>query len=99
MQRRILVIDGHPDPAAGRFLHALAEAYREGAVSAQHQVRRIRVADLEFSLVRTQAEYEHGEPADTIRRCQAEIEWATHVGDITGSIKSEPRQEWRAKAG
>lgn len=79
MQRRILVIDGHPDPADGRFLHALAEAYREGAVSAQHQVRCIRVADLEFSLVRTQAEYEHGEPADSIRRCQAEIEWATHV--------------------
>lgn len=79
MQRRILIIDGHPDPAPERFLHALAQAYRDGAAKAQHQVRCIRVADLDFSLLRTQTEYEHGEPSDSIRRCQAEIEWATHV--------------------
>lgn len=79
MERRILIIDGHPDPAPERFVHALADAYRDGATTARYQVRCIRVADLGFSLLRTQADYEHGEPSESIRRCQAEIEWATHV--------------------
>jgi len=79
MQPRILIIDGHPDPAPQRFLHALAEAYRDGAAAARHEVRCVRIADLNFSLLRTQSEYEHADPPENIRRCQAEIDWATHV--------------------
>ncbi|MET0533537.1 MAG: NAD(P)H-dependent oxidoreductase [Steroidobacter sp.] len=54
MSSRILVIDGHPDPAPERFLHALANAYRDGAAAARHEVRCVRVADLNFSLLRSQ---------------------------------------------
>lgn len=79
MTGRILILDGHPDPADGRFVHALAEAYRQGAEAGNHQVKSIRLADLQFPLLRTQAEYEHGEPVDSIRHCQAAIDWATHV--------------------
>lgn len=79
MTRRILILDGHPDPAADRFVHALAQAYREGAEASNHEVLAIRVADVEFSLLRTQHDYEKGEPADAIRRCQAAVDWATHV--------------------
>lgn len=79
MDKRILVIDGHPDPAPDRFLHALADAYREGAQSSQHEVLFLRVADVEFQLLRTQTEYEKGEPSQAIRQCQAMLDWATHV--------------------
>lgn len=79
MVKRILIIDGHPDPAGERLGHALAEAYREGAESSRHEVMALRVADLEFSLLRTQADYEHGEPVQAIRHCQSLLDWATHV--------------------
>lgn len=79
MARRILILDGHPDPSGERFVHALVEAYQEGATMGKHEVLCIRLADLQFPLLRTQAEYEHGEPVNSIRRCQAAIEWASHV--------------------
>lgn len=79
MAEHILIIDGHPDPTRERFVHALADAYREGAEAGRHEVRLLRVADLEFPLLRTQADYEKGEPSEAIRRCQGLVDWATHV--------------------
>jgi putative NADPH-quinone reductase len=79
MSRRILILDGHPDPSPDRFVHALAEAYREGAEEGAHEVRTIRVADLDFPLLRSQADYERGDPSDAVRRCQAMFDWASHV--------------------
>jgi putative NADPH-quinone reductase len=79
MTKNVLIIDGHPDPAAGRFAHALADAYREGAESAKHEVLVFRLADMEFPMLRTQDDYEHGDPVDSIRRCQQAMDWATHV--------------------
>jgi putative NADPH-quinone reductase len=79
MSKRILIIDGHPDPAGERLVHALAEAYREGAELNRHEVMSLRVADLEFPLLRTQVDYEKGEPLQVIRHCQSLLDWATHV--------------------
>jgi putative NADPH-quinone reductase len=79
MVDHILIIDGHPDPTRERFVHALADAYREGAEAGRHEVRLMRVAELEFPLLRTQADYEKGEPSETIRQCQGLVDWATHV--------------------
>lgn len=45
--RRILLIQGHPDPSPRRFCRALAEAYEEGARDAGHDVRLLDVAALE----------------------------------------------------
>jgi putative NADPH-quinone reductase len=39
MARRIVIIDGHPDATAKRYIHALAKAYEKGAVEAGHEVR------------------------------------------------------------
>jgi putative NADPH-quinone reductase len=75
----ILIIDGHPDPSAHRLVHALAEAYRQGAEEAQHEVRVVRVADLTFPLLRSQAEYEKQQPVEAVRQVQHLMEWATHV--------------------
>ena len=60
MTRRIAIIQGHPDPAGHHLLHAMADAYAEGATSAGHEVRRIEVAKLEFPLLRTQVDFETG---------------------------------------
>lgn len=79
MAQRILILDGHPDPSAERFVHALADAYRQGAESNRHEVMLLRVADLDFPLLRTQADYEKGDPSEAIRRCQGLMDWATYV--------------------
>jgi putative NADPH-quinone reductase len=79
MPRNILILDGHPDPATGRYVHALASAYREGAEQGKHEVLSIRLADLAFPLLRSQTDYDQGEPVEAVRRCQDAINWATHV--------------------
>jgi len=79
MSQRIVVIQGHPDPAGGHFAHALADAYTEGAKAAGHEVRRIEVATLDFPLLRTKQDYESGAPPETIRAAQDTIRWAGHI--------------------
>lgn len=79
MSQRILIIDGHPDPTAERFVHALVQAYREGAEFGSHEVMLLRLADVSFPMLRTQEDYERGEPFQAIRDCQSMFDWATHV--------------------
>ena len=79
MKPHILIIDGHPDPSAGRLVHALASAYQQGAEQAHHEVRVVRLADLTFPLLRSQSDYERGEPVEDVRQCQHLMDWATHV--------------------
>jgi putative NADPH-quinone reductase len=79
MPKRILIIDGHPDPDPARFCHALAEAYAAGAVTAGHEVRRIAVAGLDFPLLRTAAEFRDTPPTGAVRRCQDDVVWAQHL--------------------
>jgi putative NADPH-quinone reductase len=79
MSRNILILDGHPDPAGERFVHALAAAYQAGAEEAQHAVRVIRLADLDFPVLRSQVDYEKGDPVENVQRCQALFDWAQHI--------------------
>ena len=79
MSERILILDGHPDPAPERFIHALAAAYLEGAQERGHEVLLLRAADLSFPLLRSQRDYEHGLPVASIESCQNALTWATHV--------------------
>jgi len=77
--RRIVIIDGHPDAAEERFLHAVATAYEKGATSAGHSVRRIVVGHLDFPLLRRSDDFESGKPPAVIRECQEAIRWANHL--------------------
>jgi putative NADPH-quinone reductase len=77
--QRILILDGHPDPSPDRFIHALAAAYRDGAEAGGHQFQVIRAADVDYPLLRTRHDYEKEEPVEAIRRCQAVMDWATHL--------------------
>ena len=65
---KILILDGHPDPDGERFVHALARAYGEGAEQAGHEVHVIRLADLDFPILRSQADYQNALPPDAARR-------------------------------
>jgi putative NADPH-quinone reductase len=93
--RKILILDGHPDPDRQRYIHALAVAYAQGASAAGHEVRRIDVAALELHSLRSNEEFTHGTPSETIRRCQQDLVWAEHVviafplwlGDMPGLLK------------
>jgi putative NADPH-quinone reductase len=77
--RRILIIQGHPDPAGRHFGHALADAYAEGALAAGHEVRRIEVALLDFPLLRSQADWLKGAVPPTLQQAQVDIAWAQHL--------------------
>ena len=78
MARQIAIIQGHPDRATRHLLHALADAYAEGAQAAGHQVRRIDVAGLDFALLRTQAEFETGSLPASLEPAAEALRWAHH---------------------
>ncbi|MCW3474464.1 NAD(P)H-dependent oxidoreductase [Limobrevibacterium gyesilva] len=79
MSRRIVIIQGHPDPETGHFCHALAAAYERGAEAGGHAVRRICVATLDLPILRTPADWESGAPPGAARSCQEDIAWADHL--------------------
>jgi putative NADPH-quinone reductase len=79
MSQRILVVQGHPDPAGGHFLQALDAAYTAGAQAAGHEVRRVDVARLEFPMLRSAHDWNHGSVPATLEESQRCIVWATHL--------------------
>jgi putative NADPH-quinone reductase len=79
MARRILIIQGHPDPAGHRLLHALAEAYDLAASAAGHIVERLTIAALGIPLLKSQAEFESAEPPPAVRQAQEAIRRADHI--------------------
>ena len=93
---RILIIEGHPDPDPARFGRALADAYAAGAAAAGHETRRIRIAELDFPVLRTRRDWEEEEPVPVIRDAQEAIRWAGHLlflyplwlGDVPALFKA-----------
>ncbi|NKE45769.1 NAD(P)H-dependent oxidoreductase [Roseomonas frigidaquae] len=93
--RRILILDGHPDPDPARLIHALADAYAEGARQAGHAVTRLDVARLAFAPLRSAAEWEAEAPPD-VAAAQAALAAAEHIviltplwlGDIPAALKA-----------
>ena len=103
MPKSILIIQGHPDATTPHFCHALADAYADGATGAGHAVRRIAVAELDFPLLRTRADWENGAPPPAIAACQEDIRWAEHIvfvfplwlGDLPALLKGFLEQALR----
>jgi putative NADPH-quinone reductase len=79
MAKRITIIDGHPDADGARYCHALAKAYAEGAQAAGHEVKTLKISDIEFPILRTSEEWTNSEPPQAIRQCQDAIAWAGHL--------------------
>lgn len=78
-QRRIVIVQGHPDPAGGHLCHTLADTYAAAAVEAGHEVRRVEVARLDFPLLRTQADWNDGAVPPALLPAQQHILWANHL--------------------
>ena len=100
-RRKILIVDGHPDPDPARFVHALARAYADGAKS--HDVRMLKLAELDFPLLRRAADWIKGEPPTAIAQAQVDVAWADHLvifyplwlGDVPALLKAFLEQTMR----
>jgi putative NADPH-quinone reductase len=79
MPRRVAIIQGHPDPGGERLCHALADAYAEGAAVAGHEITRIEVGRLDFPILRTQEDFEHGQLPETLVEARDAIVSAQHL--------------------
>ena len=79
MKQRILIIQGNPDASTHRLDHALAAAYSAGALEQGHEVRLVEVATLDFPLLRSENEWDHGAVPDSIGKAQDAIHWASHL--------------------
>jgi putative NADPH-quinone reductase len=78
-RRRILILDGHPDPDPGRYCHALAGAYARGAVGAGHVIHRVDLAELDFPVLASRHDWESETPCAAIVALQGDLAWAEHV--------------------
>ena len=103
MAKRILVIQGHPDPAGGHFCHALGDTYASSAAGAGHDIRTTAVAGLDFPLVRNAAQWEAEPPPPSIAQAQELLGWARHLvivfplwlGDMPALLKGFFEQTMR----
>ncbi|MCV0425750.1 MAG: NAD(P)H-dependent oxidoreductase [Roseibium sp.] len=57
--KSILILDGHPDTADRHLCHALANAYQKGAEAAGHRSTLIRIADIEFPVLRIPSDFQN----------------------------------------
>ena len=78
MGKRILVIQGHPDPRPERLCRGLADAYHRSALAAGYEVRVVDVTRIEFTSLRSRNEWEGPIPA-ILRELQEAIRWAEHL--------------------
>lgn len=77
--KKILVIQGHPDPFAEHYCHALAKAFSEGAHEVGHELNTIDVAKLNFPLIHSQDEFENTNPPEDIANAQSLIRASEHI--------------------
>ena len=96
MTRSITLIDAHPDRERHHFVHALADAYAEGARGAGHAIRRIELAQLDFPVLRSPEEWLNGEMPPALREAADAIAWCQHLvlmyplwlGDVPALLKA-----------
>lgn len=91
---RVVIIDGHPDPDRSHFVHALADAYAEGALQ-RHEVDRIDIATMDIPILRSAEEWKGPVPTEALKAAQEAIRKAKHVvifyplwlGDVPALLK------------
>ena len=96
MGKHVLLVQGHPDSGERHLCHALADAYAFGAQGAGHEIRHLNIATLDFPLLRSQKEWEHGALPPGLTDAQAAIKWAEHIvfffplwlGDMPALLKA-----------
>lgn len=79
MARRICIVQGHPTPGGRHFCNALADAYSQGATDCGHDVRTLKVAEMDFPMLRSKPEWDKGPAPAAILEAQETIRWAGHL--------------------
>ena len=94
--RRILLIQGHPDPVSHHLNRTLLQAYAEGAEAVGHAVRHIEVGTLDFPVLRSAQAWNTDPVPPALKPAQEDITWAQHVviffplwlGDMPALLKA-----------
>ncbi|MBI2262726.1 MAG: NAD(P)H-dependent oxidoreductase [Caulobacterales bacterium] len=102
-RRRILILDGHPDPEPGRYCHALAAAYAQGAAGAGHVIHRVNLAEMDFPVLASRHDWESETPCPAVLAFQDELAWAEHfviiyplwLGETPARLKALFEQAFR----
>jgi NAD(P)H dehydrogenase (quinone) len=76
MNKRILIIQGHP--RRGSYCSALAEAYKKGAEESGAEAREIVVRDLKFNPI-FDGDRQASDLEPDLLEAQAQIRWAEHL--------------------
>ena len=103
MGRRILILDGHPDPDPARYCHALAASYAQGAAAIGHVVHRTNLSDLDFPILLSRDDWEEGQTPAAILSLQDQLAWAEHIviiyplwlGEMPARLKALLEQAFR----
>jgi len=77
--RHVAIIQGHPDPSGGHLCHALADAYAEGAHAAGHLVTRIDLANTNFPMLHSMAEFESEALPESLVPARDAIQSSEHL--------------------
>ena len=75
--KKILIINGHPDPES--YNVALADAYEKGAKNANAAIQRINIRDLEFNPNLAFGYRKRTELEPDLLAAQEQIKWAEHI--------------------
>lgn len=75
--KKILLIDGHPNPQS--FNQALAEAYRKGAEEAPAEVRLLSIRDLDFNPNLRYGYQQRTNLEPDLLAAWEDIQWADHL--------------------
>lgn len=75
--KKIVVIDGHPNEDSLCF--SLAEAYLKGSKAQKTEVRKIRIADLNFNPNLRYGYQKRTELEDDLKKAYELIKWADHL--------------------
>ena len=78
MTKTICIIDGHPDNSNERLIHALCDAYQEGALEEGHTVERINICDLDFGFLNSASEFSQP-PSELINQERDKIARSDHI--------------------
>lgn len=103
MAKRIVILQGHPDPSPARLCQGLADAYAAGARTAGHAVEQFGLATLGVPLLTSRAEFYEGEVPPALRPVQMAIGRADHLvvvyplwlGDMPALLKAFFEQVFR----
>lgn len=92
--KRLLVINGHPDPRPERYCGALARAYVHGATQAGWETRRTNIGDIALGAIEAISQGE--EPGDDISKVLSDIGWANRLAIVFPLWFDKPPEALRA---